>query len=476
MMQNTSLIHSGRLTAVFVVFAAGLAGVVTPTSGQVIDEEQKLLASDGGVADWFGKSVSVSGKTAVVGASGTDENGPESGSAYVFEKAGDVWVQQAKLLSSDGVSNDQFGYAVAVSGETTVVGAYWDEDLGFGSGSVYVFEKVGGIWVQQAKLLAADGVEHALFGWAVFVKDNTIVIGAPKDGSTDDRPGAAYVFEKTGDTWVQQAKLLAADGEANDKFGYAVSVSGNTVVVGARWDDDLGTNSGSAYVFEKAGGVWTQQAKLLAADGAAEDMFGIAVAVDGETVVVGAAYDDDLTTNSGSVYIFEKTGDTWTQQVKLHASDPSSSAFFGWSVAMDSGTVVVGARWADNDVGDKSGAAYVFAKTEGLWAQQAKLLSSDGVSNDRFGYAVAVSGETTVVGAYWDEDFGFGSGSAYVFDIGGIGCPADLNGDGVVDTRDFIDFLSAWAESDPLADWNEDGTIDTRDFIAFLSDWSAGCP
>ncbi|VAX41613.1 hypothetical protein MNBD_PLANCTO03-1056, partial [hydrothermal vent metagenome] len=169
MMQNTSLIHSGRLTAVFVVFAAGLAGVVTPTSGQVIDEEQKLLASDGGVADWFGKSVSVSGKTAVVGASGTDENGPESGSAYVFEKAGGVWVQQAKLLAADGEPHDEFGYAVAVSGETTVVGAHWDEDFGFGSGSVYVFEKVGGIWVQQAKLLAADGGEHARFGGAVFV-------------------------------------------------------------------------------------------------------------------------------------------------------------------------------------------------------------------------------------------------------------------------------------------------------------------
>ncbi len=465
--------HPGTRRFMLAAFAAGIVAVIAPAWGQVINEDFKILASDGTVYDYFGYSVSVSGETAVVGAYLDDDLGDRSGSAYVFEKVGGVWTQQAKLLASDGAMHDYFGLSVSVSGETAVVGAYLDDDLGDRSGSAYVFERVGGVWTQQAKLLASDGATHDRFGWSVSVSGETAVVGAWRDDDNGFNSGSAYVFEKVGGVWTQQAKLLPSDGEVYDRFGWSVSVSGETAVVGAYDDDNNGTRSGSAYVFEKVGGVWTQQAKLLPSDGAGGDHFGLSVSVSGETAVVGAYLDDDNGLGSGSAYVFEKVGGVWTQQAKLLASDGVQRDYFGFSVSVSGDTAVVGA-YGDDDNGTSSGSAYVFEKVGGVWTQQVKMLPSYMLGNDEFGDSVSVSGETAVVGAHLDDDNGNNSGSAYVFDLGG--CPADLTGDGVVNTQDFIAFLGAWSAGEPIADWNNDGVINTQDFVAFLGDWAAGCP
>jgi hypothetical protein len=266
---------------------------------------QKLLAGDGSAHDNFGYSVSVDGGTAVIGAWG---NNGTSGSAYVFVRAADgTWSQQAKLTAADGAMDDLFGFRVAVSGGTAVIGAHGDDDKGDYSGSAYVFvQAADGTWSQQAKLTAADGATDDYFGVRVSVDGDTAVIGAYGDDDKGDYSGSAYVFARAADgTWSQQVKLTAADGAAYDYFGESVAVDGGTAVIGAYGDDDKGSNSGAAYVFvQAADGTWSQQAKLTAADGATDDVFGYSVAVDGGTAVIGVQFDDDKGNNSGSAYVF----------------------------------------------------------------------------------------------------------------------------------------------------------------------------
>ena len=382
-------------------------------------QKAKLTASDGAGNDQFGNSVSISGNTVVVGASDDDS---QKGSAYVFVKPSGGWsnmTQTAKLTASDGAEGDEFGYSVSVSGDTVVVGADGDDDDGDWSGSAYVFVKPGGGWsnmTQTAKLTASDGAEGDYFGGSVSISGETVVVGANGDTS-----GSAYVFVKPGADWAdmtQTAKLTASDGAASDYFGYSVSISGDTVVVGAHYAD---SQKGSAYVFVKPGADWadmTQTAKLTASDGVANDYFGYSVSISGDTVVVGAPFDDDNGGYSGSAYVFVKPSGGWsnmTQTAKLTASDGAEGDYFGVSVSISGDTVVVGAE-GDDDNGGYSGSAYVFVKPSGGWSnmtQTAKLTASDGAALDDFGYSVSISGDTVVVGAEGDDSQ---KGSAYVFD------------------------------------------------------------
>jgi hypothetical protein len=262
------------------------------------------LPADGARGDWFGRSVSVSGDTAVVGAPSDDDNGTRSGSAYVFRRTGSSWTQAQKLLPGDGAANDLFGTSVSVSGDTAVVGALYDDDNGAGSGSAYVFRRTGSSWTQAQKLLPGDGTADVVFGASVSVSGDIAIVGAPGDGQNDFEPGSAYVFTRTGSSWTQEQKLLPADGTEYDFFGYSVSVTGDTAVVGAYGDDDNGTSSGSAYVFTRVGSRWTQVHKLLPGDGAADDHFGYSVSVSGDIAVVGAYEHADHGTASGSAYVF----------------------------------------------------------------------------------------------------------------------------------------------------------------------------
>ena len=317
--------------------------------------ETKLTADDAAEGDYFGFSVSVSGDHALVGAWGDDDAGPLSGSAYVFERdAGGSWSQVAKLTASDAAESDFFGRSVSVSGDRTLVGAYFrDDDAGLESGSAYVFERdVGGSWSQVAKLTADDAAADDRFGYSVSVSGDRALVGAGWDDDGGLDSGSAYVFERdAGGSWSQVAKLTADDAAADDRFGYSVSVSGDRALVGAGWDDDGGLDSGSAYVFERdGGGTWSQVAKLTA-DDAAASRFGVSVSVDGDDALVGA---------TGSAYVFERdAGGSWSQIAKLTADDAAAGDYFGRSVSVSRDRALVGADW-DGDAGDRSGSAYVF--------------------------------------------------------------------------------------------------------------------
>ena len=393
--------------------------------------EYKLLP-EGDAGERFGFAVAISGNTAVVGAWGDDDNGSYSGSAHVFVRSGDSWTQQDKLTASDGAAYDYFGESVAISGDTVVVGAWGDDDNGSASGSAYVFVRSGDSWTQQDKLTASDGAAYDYFGISVAINEDTIVVGARGDDDIGSVSGSAYVFVRSGDSWTQQDKLTPSDGAAGDYFGESVAISGDTVVVGACRDDDNGSYSGSAYVFVHSDDSWTQQDKLTPSDGAADDYFGESVAICGNTAVVGAWGDDDNGSVSGSAYVFLRSGGSWTQQDKLTASDGAAGDYFGESVAISGNIVVVGAR-GDDDNGGASGSAYVLVRSGDGWSQKDKLTPSDGAAGDYFGKSVAIIEGISVIGAPYAYVEGLDSGSANVYILFNIPPVADIGGPYTID-------------------------------------------
>ena len=316
----------------------------------------KLTPTDADGGDEFGRSVDISGDTIVVGAS--SKSGEPNhlgvpthpGAAYVFVRDEANWSQQAKLEADDATSSDEFGWSVAISGNTAMVGATDVRDaLGSKVGAVYVFGRADGVWAQQAKLTADDASTDDDFGYALSLGPSTALIGISRIGS-----GAVYVFGYNGVAWNQQTKLTAPDPVAGDRFGSSVGVDGDTAIVGAPRDEDAGPRSGAAYVYTNSVGAWRLQAKLVAEDAGAERDFGAFVAISGDTAVVGAPIG-----RPGAAYVFTRSDSDWSQRAKLTASDAENDDRFGVSAAIDNETVVVGA-YRSNPFRGLRGAAYVF--------------------------------------------------------------------------------------------------------------------
>jgi len=390
------------------------AGAIYPvTIDPIITSlEHKIFAADGASYEQFGTSVGVDGDTAIIGSRyDSTPAGIESGSAFVFRRIRSAWLLEAKLTASDGHSYADFGYAVALSGDTALVGMPGNTTTEIFQGSAYVYTRSGTTWSQQAKLTAADGAEYDFFGDSVALSGNTALVGASRqDRPTGGYSGSAYVFVRSGTTWSQQAKLLASDGSSTALFGHSVSLSGDTALVGA-----YSTNG--AFVFIRSGTIWSQQAKLTASDVVSGDYFGWSVSLSGDTAIVGAPWNDTPSgVNAGSAYVFVRSGSIWSQQAKLTAADGAGGDVFGGSVSVSGNTILVGASGDDTPSGGDAGSAYVFVRYGTTWSQQAKLTAVDGAASDVFGYSVALSGNTALVAAYVDNRVtGTDVGSVYVF-------------------------------------------------------------
>lgn len=398
-----------------------IAALVISTS-TLAQTEVKIMASDGTEDDSFGSAVSVQRDTVIIGAPYDDDGGKGRGSAYVFTRdlgGIDNWGELKKLFAEDIANEDRFGTSVSVFGDTVVIGAPAENS---DRGSAYVFSRNHGgsnNWGQVTKLVAEDAPFNARFGTSVSLHADTVVIGASSDASNR---GSAYVFSRDmggAENWGQVTKLTTSDGVSDDRFGESVSLSGHIAVIGAFGDSDNGLASGSAYVFSRGkGGAnnWGEVTKLKAADGAMFDRFGLSVAVNGDTAIIGASGDDDNLSSSGSAYVFSRNQggkDAWGEVTKLTSSDADEGDQFGSSVSIDGDSIVIGAR-AENEA---RGAAYIFLRHEGgldAWGEVSKLTASDGAEGDQFGGAVSTNGNTAVVGA----SIGFGaspwSGTAYV--------------------------------------------------------------
>jgi glucose/arabinose dehydrogenase/disulfide oxidoreductase YuzD len=414
---NAALYHVGPVVQA--------AQEIVPTVNFV--QQQKLIQAigDGAVDDQFGISVAISGDTAIVGAYNANfASNNDQGSTYIYVRSGSTWSLQQKLTASDGAAGDGFGVSVAINGNTAIVGAYADdagtEPVDADRGAAYVFVRTGGIWTEQQKLLPTDGAGGDLFGFSVSVNSDTALIGAPYHDGGLPHSGAAYVFTRSGLTWTQQQRLTASDIGEDDSFGVAVAVEGNTAAVGALHHDHNGnSNQGAAYIATRSGSIWTTQQELIATDATANDQFGVAVGLSGNSVIVGANFKDNGSSlGQGAAYVFTGSGASWTQQQKLLSSDGAGSDAFGTSVSISGDEAVVGS--SDNDGGaSDQGSAYTFARTAGTWNQEQNLTAVDGAASDFFGSYVAIDGASIIAGAPQANIAANGDqGGAYIFEAG----------------------------------------------------------
>ena len=377
----------------------------------------KLVLSDGVENDMFGYSVAVNTDTAIV-----SSYYGKVACVYVYKD--NTWMLQTKLLPpTDGSNYNLFAYTAALDGNTAIVSAIelLDSTGSTIGGSAHVFERNGDEWIYQAKLSSPsnpiDDAYFDYFGWRLALDGNIAIVTAVQDSEYGEGSGAAYVFERTGESWGPPIKLLANDGALGDNFGSSVALSGWTAIIGALQDDGGVEGMGSAYVFVLEGVEWKQQAKLRPSDGAPGNSFGWSVAIDSSTnlaIISAISVGSDLS-GSGFVYVFDWDAMEmkWKEQTKLVTTDHLQGDFFGYSVAVSGSTILVGSV---NHL--SSGSAYVFVTDGVTWTQQSMLLPHDGEIGDGFGGSVALDSSinTALVGAMYDDDMGGNSGSAYVFD------------------------------------------------------------
>ena len=517
---------NASLSAVYTVNALNGTSIVASTTltlrfTQWI-QEAYLKAPNADANDQFGISVSISGDTIIVGANTEDSNqttitngtlsssnnlASASGAVYVFKRTGSTWANEAYLKAPNAEVDDFFGHIVSISDDTIVVGAYQEDSnettitnglapIGINgatdSGAAYVFKRTGSTWVNEAYLKAPNVGIPDQFGASVSISGDTIVVGSIQESSSQttitngttaagngaNNAGAAYVYKRTGSTWSNEAYLKAPNAGANDYFGFSVSISEDTILVGAVWEasnqttitngttassDNTAAKSGAAYVFKRTGSTWANEAYLKApnAEGNATngDEFGYKVSISSDTAIVSAWREDSNQTtitngtitqasdiganDNGAVYVFKRTGSTWVNEAYLKAPNSEAADFFGKSISILGDTIVVGANGEDSNQttitngttnagngASNTGAAYVFKRTGITWSNEAYLKASNSQTGDSLGSSVSISGDTIVVGAInedsnqttitngsivTDNNLATDSGAVYVF-------------------------------------------------------------
>ena len=444
---------------------------ISRASATAFAEQAILAASNTEASDEFGYNVALSGDTLAVGAfhedSSTqgvdttpDEAASNSGAVYVFVRSAGSWMQQAYIKASNAEANDEFGISVSLSGDTLAVGATGEDsdatgiisgpnELASSAGAVYIFTRTGSSWSEQAYIKASNASGGDLFGTSVALSGETLAVGAHIEGSAS---GAAYVFTRNETTWSEQAYIKASNAEAGDRFGHSVTLSGDTLAVGA-YNEDSGTtgvnttpdesafNSGAVYVYTRSDTVWTEQAYIKASNPgggnsspAAGDNFGYSVALSGDTLAVGAWLEDSSTTGintawdeaasaSGAVYVFVRDNTTWNEQAYIKASNTGKSDLFGKSIALSGDILAVGAQQEDsdipgidqgsNDAAKNFGAVYVYSRSGTSWIEQSYIKASTTVSGVEFGHSVALAGDTIAVGVPLETT---SAGAVYIFE------------------------------------------------------------
>ncbi len=458
-------------------------------------QKQKISSTPRGVGAQFGNAVAISGNTMVVGARHDSTTASQAGAAFVYVLSGGTWTQQAVLLANDGAVADKFGHSVAISEDTIVVGAYNDDSPLSNGGSAYVFVRNGTTWSFQQKLTASDGTADDEFGNAVGIEAEFIAVGSHfADIPGTSSAGSVYLYRRTGTVWAQTQKLASTAGPFGvfgNYFGESVAVSGGKIAIGATGDNTPETAAGAVYVFADSGGSYVLQQKLTISNGTNGDIFGCSVAIQGNTLVGGAREDTPIVGQPayGAAYVYEFNGSTWVSQGKLVASDGASFDRFGWSVAVSSNVIAVGAREDDTTVGPDAGSAYIFTRSGTNWTQQQKLAPSDTFNGDRFGVSVAMSFGNLVVGAA-EKALSSPNGQGAVYYFTQINKTRfDFDGDGLADISIFRPLNGQWwyqQSSDNIvrsttfgtstdkpvpADYDGDGKTDIAVFRPSTGEW-----
>ncbi len=440
-------IHAGT-NAIPITVTAAAPGIAPQTTTVTIDGkvEDYLKASNPQTNAGFGGAVALSGTTLAIGAPSESTgaigvNGipmgkliASSGAVYVFTTDGTTWTQDAFIKASNTSAAAQFGGAVALSGDTLVVGSAFETGISKGingdqtttgsnqSGAVYVFRRTGTTWSQEAYIKASDAAGDAGFGESVAIAGDTLVVGAPRAVTGNGKTGQVYAFTRTGTTWSGELMLADATVSVSGFFGASVALSTDTIAVGSPGSFGSVTNPGAAYVFVRGGAVWLKQAVVGASTPHPGVQFGYSVALSGDTLAVGAVSEssaatgvggseaDQSASRAGAAYVFTRAGTLWSQQAYVKASNTRKDAQFGVSVALAGDLLAVGAPYEssgatllDGNESDisapTSGAVYLYARTGITWAKRSYVKARVARGDANFGGAIAFDGKNLAVGA-----------------------------------------------------------------------------
>ncbi|MCB9857494.1 MAG: hypothetical protein H6818_17570 [Phycisphaerales bacterium] len=440
-----------------------------------IDALARFTSTDGAVGQRFGWSADLDGDTAVIGAVNDSAFGYRSGAAYIFRNSGDGWQELARLVASDADENDQFGVSVSTSGGTAVIGAYGEG--GDYSGAAYVFEETENGWQQIAKLTPSDPAPSKSFGYRVAIEGDTILVTASGDSEIAPYSGAVYVFRKTGGTWQETQKLKANDASNHQSLGRGIALDGDTFVAGTpRPNPTTGDMDQAAYVFREIDGAWQQVAKLTDGDDTVQSGFGNAVDIHGDTIIVSASRNNpDDPTDQAAAYVFREIDGEWHQIAMLANNTTPEDGSYGRAVAINGDTALIGLT---NETVTTPGAinrpVFVYRELNGTWRRIARLTRSDDSLADHFGGSIAMEGDFALVGAAWSPEV-TPVGAAYTFDLSVFALAGDLNNDRSIDLDDVAILVNVLldADSNPMhvarADLNCSGEADGRDLQAFLA-------
>lgn len=388
--------------------------VAAPSDPPLLGPSALFPPNDAGPLDNYPGSLALDGQRAVVGLANPIQGGSPGGVAYVYRRAGSGWELEATLADPQGEHGDGFGASVALEGSLCAVGSPFSNGIEQSSGRVAVFRHDGTQWVMEALLLAADVVQNAHFGFRVDISDGRIFIGAPHQGPSPSAPGAVYVFEKIDDLWREVEKVTLAPSEGITSLGLALAASGERLLIGAARDDDQGYDSGSAFVFRRSGFDWIQEAKLLASDGAPIHLFGTGVDLLGERALIGAPGDGHAGVESGAAYVFELVGGQWTETQKLVGHDSVAHESYGARVALGRDLACVGVHGHDHGVYE-SGAIYAYRPCGATWLPTFELRLPDADPSDELGQ-MAID-EASVIGGAPGYDAGTNAGAVFAFEL-----------------------------------------------------------
>lgn len=406
------------------LFACSTVALALASRVEAQCQSQVLLPADTSASDRFGKSVASGPDWAAVGKPGDAEIQPASGAAYVYARAGSAWSFAQKLKASGVADGAAFGASIAISGDVLVVGAPHDPGPGiYDSGAVYVFELIQSTWTETAKLVADDAVQGMEFGTSVAVDGARVVVGVPQVGPAGSFSGSAYVFDRSGAVWSQTQKLVPDDPEFGAGFGWSVAVTGDRIVAGCiAKDGPAGGAQGAIYAFEDQGGGWVETQRIFAADGVSGGAsFGQSVCASGNLLLVGALKRAQATAGAGVVYAYAYSGG-WTPTQEFWPDDTHHDQEFGNALGLAGDLAIVGAAGDDDAAGSASGSAYAYRLQGSTWVQIGKLSATDAAAADIFGVGVSISGGEAFVGASQADDAcpsqpTCDSGAAYVFEL-----------------------------------------------------------
>jgi hypothetical protein len=381
--------------------------------GVILVQEDKLNASDASEADRFGWSIDIDGERIVVGAPGTTPHGVASGTAYIFLRQGSHWNEEDLLIPSDGGPVHLFGTSTAIDGDRVLIGSPNADGLARASGAAYSWTRSGSDWTLEQKLFSPDGDTDQRFGMAVDLEGDRAVIGSNWDDPAGAYSGSAHVFALSGGSWSQEGEVVASDGHEGDEFGRAVALSGDRIAIGAPGADAGAENAGAVYVFVKVGGAWLEEARLTSVHAHFNAMLGSSVALEGDRLVAGAPQCGNCVT-PGWASVFHRDVSGWHEEQLLIPPDGHDLDRYGNSVAIQGETILVGAPYHDYPV-ESAGAFYVWRPCDGIWQAEALGTSNDAFDFDEFAFSVALDADTIAVGVWRDDDYGSFSGSAYTF-------------------------------------------------------------